>query len=107
MIRRLKYALWSWLHDRLESAWHWTYRRGVAPNAPEVPKAIPSEWLKGSEFDIPERAMLEATEVKFNDGDKIKVPFRFTLIPNIEGIYRQNEDGTYTKIEGDIDAGLE
>ena len=36
-MKRIKYLFWMWVHDRLERAWHWVYRNGVAPNCPPFP----------------------------------------------------------------------
>ena len=53
--RRLKYRFWRWIHDLLESLWHWSYRVGVKPNQepwPEGRDVIYTKILENEEVTI-------------------------------------------------------
>jgi hypothetical protein len=86
----MKRKFWLWVHDRLESAWHWVYRTKLA-------KPIPGEqkfrcgsgemgtlyWSKGAVLS--EYPKMEPLGVDY---------------------YRVNPDGSFTLLDGPTDTAV-
>lgn len=88
----MRYKFWEFIHDWLERSWHWVYRNKLS-------KPIPGErtfqcgsgnmgtlyWSKGDDFE--------------------KFPEMHEATPEQMQYFRQNADGSYTNIGGNIDIG--